>query len=152
MDNLKNKVLTFLDNLFIYKETNKYDFFLPENEDTPEKNQKTDDSKKTDYEDIFPNININLEYMQIKYNALINSDVVIREFNLIAKNNEYKAFLIYLDGMVDSNMINDFILKPLMLRNRANTYVKDNQNKSITIVKKIYFQFTSSSKLYKKAY
>ena len=46
MDNLKNKVLTFLDNLFIYKETNKYDFFLPENEDTPEKNQKTDDSKK----------------------------------------------------------------------------------------------------------
>ena len=138
MNNLKNKILSFLDNLFIYKETNKYDFFLPEKDsekESTQKEEKAENSKQTDYEDIFPNININLEYMQIKYNALINSDVVIREFNLIAKNNEYKAFLIYLDGMVDSNMINDFILKPLMLRNRANTYVKDNQNKSITIVK-----------------
>ncbi len=141
MNNFKNKILSFLDNLFIYKETNKYDFFLPEKESCEVNTQKKDEmdiSKQTDYEDIFPNININLEYMQIKYNALINSDVVIREFNLIAKNNEYKAFLIYLDGMVDSNMINDFILKPLMLRNSANTYIKDNQNKSITIVKNNY--------------
>ena len=30
MNNFKNKILSFLDNLFIYKETNKYDFFLPE--------------------------------------------------------------------------------------------------------------------------
>ena len=109
MNNLKNKILSFLDNLFIYKETNKYDFFLPEKDsekESTQKEEKAENSKQTDYEDIFPNININLEYMQIKYNALINSDVVIREFNLIAKNNEYKAFLIYLDGMVDSNMIN----------------------------------------------
>lgn len=60
--------------------------------------------------------------MKIVYNSLINSDVKIREFTLIAQNKEYKSFLFYLDGMTDSKIINDFILKPLMLRNSSNTH------------------------------
>lgn len=53
---------------------------------------------------IFSSISVNLEYMKTKYNFLINSDIVIREFNLIAKNKQYSAFLIYIDGMVDSRV------------------------------------------------
>lgn len=71
---------------------------------------------------VYPSIDVNLEYIKVKYNTLINSDIVLREFILTARNKEYKAFLLYIDGMVDSKIINDFVLAPLMLRNRANSY------------------------------
>jgi len=60
--------------------------------------------------------------MKVKYNSLISNDVSIREFTLIAKDKTYHAFLIYIDGMINSSNINEFVLKPLMLRNRANIY------------------------------
>ena len=60
--------------------------------------------------------------MKVTYNSLINSDIVIRDFTIIAQNKNYKAFLIYIDGMVDTKSINDFVLVPLMLRNNSNTY------------------------------
>ena len=37
-------------------------------------------------------------------------------------NKQYNAFLIYIDGMVDTKIINDFVLEPLMLKNKANSY------------------------------
>ena len=58
----------------------------------------------------------------MKYNTLINSDIVVREFTINARNKQYSAFLLYIDGMVDSQIMNDFILQPLMLRNRNNLY------------------------------
>ena len=39
-----------------------------------------------------------------------------------ARNKQYRAFLLYIDGMVDSKNMNDFILNPLMLRNQNNLY------------------------------
>lgn len=75
--------------------------------------------------DIFPSLDVNLEYVKVKYNTLINSDIVIREFTLSARNRQYKAFLFFIDGMVDSELINDNILQALMLRNRANTFDGD---------------------------
>ena len=60
------------------------------------------------------NINKNLELMKILYNSLINSDIVIREFKLALDEKKYDAFLFYIDGMSDTNLINDFVLKPLM--------------------------------------
>lgn len=58
---------------------------------------------------------------------MINSDINIREFTLVAKNKNYKAFLLYIDGMIDSKTINDFVLEPLMLRNKSNTCLSDNK-------------------------
>lgn len=81
--------------------------------------------------------------MKIQYNALINSDVVIREFTLSARDKQFKAFILYIDGMVDTQLINDFILKPLMLRNSANIYdgeqnrVLSLKNDNKTIIKKV---------------
>ena len=80
---------------------------------------------------IFPSINVNLEYMKVRYNALINSDVVIREFTLTARNKQYNAFLLYIDGMIDSNQLNDFVLKPLMLKNKANAF-DGNENQIVS--------------------
>ena len=68
--------------------------------------------------------------MKYKYNSLINSDVIIREFSLFANNNEYKAFLIFIDGMVDTQVVNIAALKPLMLRNKTNTYKSSNTTSS----------------------
>ena len=74
---------------------------------------------------VYPSLDVNLEYINARFNSLINSDIKIREFLIHVKNKEYKAFLLYIDGMSDNDSINEFILKPLMLRNNANTYQED---------------------------
>lgn len=132
MDNVKKKnFLQVFNSLFEYKETKRYNFTVPENSDEEKdksisyeqeiKQQELPNEPKN----IFPSLSVNLEFMKIKYNALINSDIVIREFTLTARNKQYNAFLLYIDGMVNTTLINDFILNPLMLRNRANIFDKD---------------------------
>ncbi len=74
---------------------------------------------------VFPSIAVNLDAVKVIYKTMINSDIVVREFILNARNRQYKAFLLYIDGMVDSKVINDFILNPLMLRNSANSFAGD---------------------------
>ncbi len=76
----------------------------------------------TNSQKIFNSLSVNLDYLKVRYNTLINSDIIIREFNLLARGKEYKSFLIYIDGMINSTMINDFVLKPLMMRNQSNTF------------------------------
>lgn len=80
---------------------------------------------------IFPSLNVNIEYMRTKYNLLINSDVILREFTINARGKQYNAFLVYIDGMVDSEIMDKFILEPLMLRNKSNLY-DGTQNKVIS--------------------
>lgn len=70
---------------------------------------------------VFSNIKENLDFLKFKYNTLICNDVIIREFNMFAYNQNHKCFIIYIDGLVDSISINDFILKALMMeKNRYN--------------------------------
>ena len=69
---------------------------------------------------IYPSLDVNLEYIKSRYNVLINSDIKIREFMLNAKGKQFKAFIIYIDGLVDTTSINDFILNPLMIKNFSN--------------------------------
>lgn len=113
--------------LFTWKEESNYEFTLPDNEDIS-KPDTTSSDEAISPKNIFPSIEVNLEYIKNRYNALINSDVVIREFSLYVRNRQYKAFLLFIDGMVDTNLVNDFVLKPLMLRNTANTYEGEQDN------------------------
>lgn len=138
MDNIKKKnIFQKFNSLFEYKENSKYSFTIPENPDEEkDKNisysqQIEEQKQKNEPKSIFPTISVNLEYMQNKYNSNINSDIITREFTLIARNKEYHAFLVYIDGMSDTTLINDFILEPLMLRNRANTF-DYNETKTIS--------------------
>lgn len=127
--NILNSIL----NAFKYENKNEYNFVLSGN-DNKERNISYSDENKDENkkENVFTNIDENLKLIKIKYNALINSDVVIREFSILAKNVEHKAFIVYIDGLVDSKTINDFVIKPLMMRNRANTFddSKDGNNGS----------------------
>lgn len=118
-----SKLSNFFQNLFLYQEKEDYQFNIPKN------NNNIPTSHLPQQKNIYPSLDVNLEYMKTKFNSLINSDISIREFTLLAQNKEYKAFLFYIDGMVDTKLINDFILKSLMLRNRANTHTPDKKVK-----------------------
>ena len=113
-----NKFPTSLKKAFLYSPTSKYDFQLSPS--TEKDSNTTDETQKIlpETQKIYPNIDINLEYLKIKYNSLVNNDISIREFTLYAKDKAYKAFLLYIDGMINTGDINDFILKPLMFRNK----------------------------------
>lgn len=132
MDNVNKKsIFKAFNSLFEYKEKQEYDFVIPEN-DSEESDKNISYEEEINLEkpanepkNIFPSLSVNLEYMKVRYNALINSDIIIREFTLTARNKQYNAFLFYIEGMVNSQIINDFVLNPLMLRNRANMFDGD---------------------------
>lgn len=104
-----------INQLFKYKPQKSYNFTLTPSIQTSTNIQDTN-------KDITNDISINLKHVKSKYNTKINSDIMLREFSLMAKNIKYKAFLLYIDGMVDSDLINRFVLDPLMLRNDSNTF------------------------------
>ena len=85
----------------------------------------------SDVKEIFPSIDVNIEYIKVKYNLLINSDIVLREFLLTARNKQYRAFLLFIDGMTDMDLVNNYVLKPLMLKNNANSF-DGNQNQVVS--------------------
>ena len=118
----------------IYKYTPKkeYDFTIHPNLNIENESQENNEEKK-----IYTSIEKNLNYMKTAYNILINSDIILREFSLTSKNTLYKAFLVYIDGMVDSDLINNYVLNPLMLRNRNNTFDGILNSENIEITKKI---------------
>lgn len=128
------------------KEEKKHEFILP-----PSYNSQSSGNSLSPLENlnekVFSNIKNNLEYIKVKYNFLINSDVKIRDFSVKFNDKSYSAFLVFIDGMVDSDSINKFILKPLMsndssegLKNVVSTF----KNNDVTIrkVKKLSLEET----------
>lgn len=114
-------IKSFFNNLFKYNSNNDYNFSIMDNKtDIPAEIEKTNNTI------ISTNINENLSFIKSKYNTLINSDIVIREFNLFAYNKNHKCFIIYIDGLVDSISINDFILEPLMLEKHRYSQTANN--------------------------
>ncbi|MDO5557257.1 MAG: spore germination protein [Clostridia bacterium] len=104
------KIKRILLNFFNYTEKDDYDFSIPLNTG----NEETNPYKDNEPTKIYSSITKNLDYLKYKYNTLINTDIVIREFTFDALNKTYNAFIIFIDGLVDANIINDFTLKPLM--------------------------------------
>lgn len=113
------KILDKFINLITYKEPHEYNFVLP----SPETEAKSGTPAENDK--VYPSIEVNLEYVKSKYSFQINSDIKIREFYINIRNKQYSAFLFYIEGMIDSDSINKFLIKPLMLKNHSNT-AKDN--------------------------
>ena len=131
-------------NFFTYKPQKSYVFSISEKENNNVKKQtkNNNENNNTSFTNIENNIYKNLDYIKSAYNALINSDIVIREFTLNARNQQYHAFLFYIDGMIDTNIMNDFILKPLMLKNQSNSFsgeqtkvISEIKNNNVTIRK-----------------
>lgn len=118
------------DSYFKYEPQNHYQFTIPDTQDSIAENGTTTNNSEEKV-NVFPTIQKNLEYLRTKYNLLINSDVIIRQFTLNARGKQYDAFIAYIDGMVDSKIMDEFILKPLMVRSKNNLF-DSSQNKIIS--------------------
>lgn len=123
-----NKFLYNIENLIKFKPVDYTNFDLS-CQDNSVDNREENSSSST--KKIYAKLSKNLNYLRYMYNADICSDVITRNFHLLSNNIQYDAFIIYLDGMVDANLINDFILKPLMNRNNSNTF-DETQKKMIS--------------------
>ncbi len=130
-----NKFFSYLADSFRYIPQKKYEFGLSNND--TQNNSNSNEPLENLNQNIFPSIDVNLEYIKVKFNSLMNSDIKIREFDLTARNKVYKAFLVYIDGMSDSKSINRFILHPLMLKSRANTFNKNEEVVSTAVANNI---------------
>jgi len=114
--------------IFAYSPNEDYYFNLPDNNQQlePDNNQTSEEKVN-----IYPSLSINIEYMKTRYNTLINSDIILREFTINARGKQYNALIAYIDGMIDTEIMDKFILEPLMLRNKNNLY-DGTQNKVVS--------------------
>lgn len=101
-----------LKSLFKFQVPNKYEsFVLAEDKNYAEydvRDEKVDIPKNNL---VIDNIENNLDYVKKAFTYPKNSDVVIREFT-IGKN--LKAFIVFIDGMVDTKILDLAILQPLL--------------------------------------
>ncbi len=111
------KILDKLINLITYEEPNEFNFVLPDAKTISLENSSV---KKSDEDKVYPSIDVNKEYLKSKYNFSINSDIKLREFFINIRGKQYSAFLFYIEGMIDSNSINKFVIEPLMLKSYSN--------------------------------
>ena len=127
--NFKN----LLSSLFTYTPDNKetYNFNLVEDLNTKIYPDSTLSQEKNEKKQIFPSVTVNTDYLKSKYNLLINSDIIFRNFILNARGKQYNALLIFIDGMIDTEIMNKFILEPLMMRNKNNLF-DNSQNRVIS--------------------
>lgn len=126
------KISNFIKDIFSYNPPYDYEFSLPNNPTTSDSVSLENNQEETDEnKNVYPSLDINLDYIKTRYNLLINSDIITREFILNSRGKQYKALLLYIDGMVDSQILNDFVLEPLMMRNKNNLFDSD-QNRIIS--------------------
>ena len=73
---------------------------------------KSDDKSPQSPENMVdPQLKINLEHIQKVFLSDKNSDIIIRQFKIAQK---IDAFIVFIDGMVDRETINNYILRQLM--------------------------------------
>ena len=93
MSDFKNVVK----NMFIYKKPYKeHDFVLPEgNEDSVWHNYaKPSNTTAPEKKPVSISLKDNLDFLKVKYNSLINSDIILRELSITIKGKKYKALLV----------------------------------------------------------
>ena len=112
------KIKEILNNTFGYFPKKEYQFTLESDSESQNSTSMQNSIEIPEkQEKVFKNINENLNFVKVKYNSLISSDIVIRKFLLNCNGKKYRAFILYIDGMVDTKILNDSILKPLMIKN-----------------------------------
>ena len=80
----------FFKQLFSYSQPNNHEFKLSHsqiNEENINSNSQNTNNKK-----IYNSLDVNIDYIKTKYNLLINSDIVTRNFILNEKGKEYYSY------------------------------------------------------------
>ncbi len=115
------KFTNILLNLIKFKEEEKHDFVLSSSDNSSEDNNSELKPLENTDKEVYSSIDVNLQYVKEKYHTEINSDIKTREFFINARGKQYKAFLLFIDGMINAESINRFVVEPLMLKNTSNT-------------------------------
>lgn len=121
MMNFKEKLKEF----FLYEPKVPYDFVLSENNASSNSNPPVDFLPDTD---VFPDFKKNLDYLKVQYNSLINSDIILRSFVINIYGKPYNALFLGIDGMIDSVLVNNFLLRPLMQTNSLPNKINKTKN------------------------
>ena len=74
---------------FIWKPDNEYNFSIPTS--NSQNNTYISDESLNISKNVFADISSNIDFVKSKYNTLINSDIIVRDFTLYVKNKQYKA-------------------------------------------------------------
>lgn len=148
-----NKFVNDLKKIFLYAPSSApYDFSLPENSPSEENNRSPESVSDST---IVTSLDENLTNLKVRYNALINSDIILREFTLNLNGASYKSLIVCIDGMIDSELVNNFLLKPLMeaSNNSAKTInlngVKIKKSKKIDLATYIYNSLVPQNAIHK---
>lgn len=78
----------------------------------------------TKMDNVSTDIKINMEYVREIFSIPINGDVILREFDIVTDVVNISAFILCVDGLSDSESINDLILRPLMKRHITSENLK----------------------------
>lgn len=118
-----NKLLNDMKKIFLYNPPDAhYEFSLPENSSLETQVQGVGNASDASIiNNITTSVDKNLTNLKVRYNALVNSDIILREFNLTVHGVSYKALIVCIDGMIDSDLVNNFLLRPLMESNSSNS-------------------------------
>lgn len=149
LNSMLGSIRQYFHKIFYEDSPNNYDFTIGDTTNSIVTDRSTSYSKNdsdltlnnevlkvfdTSEDKVFQALDVNLDYIKVRFNSMINSDINIREFTLNARNKQYKAFLVYIDGMIDQDIMNNYIIKPLMLKNSANSFDGE-QNRVVSEVK-----------------
>lgn len=74
-----------------------------------------EDKNPCELKEVSKKLQENMEKIKHEFNIPVNQDVVIREFKVMEQQD---AFIVFMDGMVSKDIINDYILRQLMVGNR----------------------------------
>lgn len=121
-----------LKNLILYYEPKKeYEFSLSQDNNNQLSNTTISNNLST-------SLDTNINNLKFRYSSEINSDIIIRNFKIHVHNKSFTASIVCIDGMIDSNLVNNFLLRPLMQTNINKSNKKLNLN-GIEITKNIKF-------------
>ena len=87
----------------------------------PNSNNNSNPKNKPKHETLTKSLTENLEIFSKLYSQKINSDICTRKFILNSQGKQYNASLIFIDGLINSDLINRFLLTPLMHKNSTNS-------------------------------
>lgn len=92
-----------------------------------EKTKSQSKEKSGNTAQVVKNLQTNLDIIKSEFNYPINCDLIIREFKILR---QIKAFIVYIDGMVDNTFISNYILRQLMRMPKNTDNIKNSKKHS----------------------
>lgn len=90
---------------------------------TKDNNQQNNEIPKENFK-VSETLSLNMKYVKRRFSVPLNSDIIIREFQIHINDSVINSFIVFVDGMVDRKVIDDNMLEPLMLLSNLNIKYK----------------------------